>query len=86
MIDIKKLSSVGLNNLDGLPVYSGVYLAIDNGLRVWYIGSSGDLRQRLQTHEKLDDFKENGVTKIAFIRVSEKRGGERLTKLSVMIL
>jgi predicted GIY-YIG superfamily endonuclease len=50
-----------------MAYYSGVYLAIDSALRVWYIGNSSNLRQRLLTHEKLDEFKENGVTKIAFI-------------------
>ena len=67
MIDVKKLASVPLNDLQGLPVYSGVYLAIDNALRVWYVGSSINLRQRLLTHDKLEDFKENNVTKIAFL-------------------
>lgn len=76
MIDVKKLSSVSLNNLNGLPVYSGVYLAIDSGSRVWYVGSSVNLRQRLTTHDKLDDFRENDATNIAFIPTENYREEE----------
>jgi len=67
MINISKLASVSLSNIKGLPVNSGVYLIIDSASRVWYIGSSSNLRQRLSTHDKLDDFSDIENCLIAYI-------------------
>jgi hypothetical protein len=66
MINLLKLPSAPIKNLKCLPESSGIYLALDGANRVWYVGSSENLRNRLSSHNKLDEFLDNGVSKIAY--------------------
>jgi hypothetical protein len=66
MINLSKLPTAPVKNLKCLPESPGIYLALDGANRVWYVGSSENLRSRLSSHNKLDEFLDNGVDKIAY--------------------
>lgn len=64
---ISKLAKVNLNNANDLPDSGGLYFAIDDASRVWYVGiASESLRDRHQKHERKEDFKKH-CTKIAYL-------------------
>lgn len=65
-IDIESLAKVPLGNFSQLPDQPGTYLAVDNANRVWYIGIATSLRDRLQNHDRLEDFRRKSVTQIAW--------------------
>lgn len=65
-LKISALSNIPIANLSSLPVASGIYLALDDANRVWYVGKAKSLRNRLNQHEKLDLLKQK-ATKIAWI-------------------
>lgn len=67
MINLSKLPSAPIKKLSCLPESSGVYLALDGANRVWYVGSSKNLRNRLSDHDKMEDFLDNRVSKIAYV-------------------
>ena len=75
-LDLKKLGSTPLNILDHLPEANGVYLALDNASRVWYVGSSNNIKHRLKSHERLDDFYNAEAIKISFMVTDEYKGIE----------
>ncbi len=60
------LAHVLVHQLSNLPAHAGVYLAIDEANRVWYVGIAESLRDRLVQHDRLTDFKSRGVTLIAW--------------------
>ena len=66
MLNLSKLPTAPINKLTCLPEAFGVYLAMDDANRVWYVGSSENLRHRLSSHNKLEEFLDNGVSKIAY--------------------
>ena len=65
-IEISSLAKMPLAQLPNLPAEPGVYFAVDDANRVWYIGIGDSIRQRLSNHDRLPEFKENGVTAIAW--------------------
>lgn len=66
MLNLSKLAKVPLTRLHELPASAGVYLAIDDADRVWYVGQSMNLRERLSRHNHLDDFEDNEVNWIVY--------------------
>ena len=65
-LDISSLAKISLEQRANLPAEPGVYFAVDDANRVWYIGLADCIRERLAVHDRLSDFKENGVTSIAW--------------------
>lgn len=68
---ISSLGRAPRSELKLLPARAGVYYAIDDGARVWYVGQSKNLRERLLGHEKLALFDARKVTYIAYILLEE---------------
>lgn len=65
--NIDSLAKVSFGYWHLLPAHCGVYFAIDNADRVWYIGrATKSLRERLSSHEKSPEFITHGVSKIAY--------------------
>jgi hypothetical protein len=75
-VNVEDLPKLDLDALANAPAQPGVYLAIDNAGRVWYVGIANSLRQRLTTHDRLEDFKAHGVSCIAWL--NESRPDNRL--------
>ena len=73
---VPKLAKTPLGQLEILPASAGVYLAIDDASRVWYVGQAVSLRQRLKTHDRMMDFRTWGVTAIAWKEVDEEKCSE----------
>lgn len=67
MLNISTLAKARLGQWQALPESAGVYCAVDAAGRVWYVGRGKNLRQRLTNHDRLEDFKEAGVTAIAYL-------------------
>ena len=65
-VAIPSLAKVPLSRLANLPAEPGVYMAVDDANRVWYVGTSGSIRQRLVGHDRLPDFRKNGVTAVSW--------------------
>jgi len=65
-LDIASLarSPIGYDSL--LPAEPGVYLAIDDANRVWYVGTADSIRDRIAGHDRMEDFKRSKVTSIAW--------------------
>jgi hypothetical protein len=70
---ISKLAKAPLNQLEMLPAAAGIYFAIDDASRVWYVGLAISLRDRLKTHPRMVDFKTWCVTAIAWKEVDEAK-------------
>ncbi|GAB4199354.1 MAG: hypothetical protein Fur006_49960 [Coleofasciculaceae cyanobacterium] len=70
---ISSLPRVPINQLKNLPATPGVYFALDDAERIWYVGKAvkQTLRDRLASHERLSDFKVAGVTHIAHLAMDE---------------
>jgi hypothetical protein len=68
---ISKLAKAFLGQLSMLPASAGVYFAIDDANRVWYVGRAISLRDRLETHDRMMDFRTWGATAIAWKEVDE---------------
>ncbi len=69
-VSIGKLPRLPLLALSGLPDTGGVYFALDQGERVWYVGLAMSLRQRWRAHEHLEACRGNGVENIAWSECS----------------
>lgn len=69
-LDIEALPKLDLAGLANAPAQPGIYLAIDDAGRVWYVGIADSLRQRLSSHDRLDDFRTHGVSCIAWLNES----------------
>ena len=65
-LDVGAAARMPLTQLSNLPDEPGVYLAIDDGNRIWYVGIADSIRERLVNHDRMDDFKGSGVTAIAW--------------------
>lgn len=65
-ITIQSLAQTPLSQLANLPAEPGIYFAVDEACRVWYIGIADSIRARLAGHDRLDDFRESGVSAIAW--------------------
>ncbi len=65
-INVYDLPRVPLTNLKLLPAEAGLYFAIDDSGRIWYVGIAKSLRDRRSTHERLVDFKCALVTHFAW--------------------
>jgi len=65
-LDIASLPRVPIGQTSNLPAEPGVYLAIDDANRVWYVGTAESIRERLRAHNRMDDLKRKGVTCIAW--------------------
>jgi hypothetical protein len=79
-VSISSLARVSLNQLSTLPAQSGVYLAVDDASRVWYVGRADSIRDRLAGHEKLDDFRKRKVSGLAWKTVEDKERCKFLEK------
>jgi hypothetical protein len=66
-IQIDALPRVALSTPEMLPDCPGVYLALDNANRVWYIGmAESSVRERVKAHDRTSDFRRKSVTYIAW--------------------
>jgi Cft2 family RNA processing exonuclease len=68
---VQELATVRLNNLEGLPEDSGVYLVADDTNVVYYIGQSSNLNMALLTHDRLLDFQALNACKISYLVCDE---------------
>ena len=64
--DVATLGRAPIGEPSLLPALGGVYLAIDIANRVWYVGKAESIRDRLRTHNKMDQFLEKNATLIAW--------------------
>lgn len=71
-IDLASLARLPLEQRAGLPATGGVYLAVDNATRVWYVGLAESLRDRLATHDRLQEFREKSATAVLWITESSE--------------
>lgn len=60
----KKLINVPFHKLEQLPEQDGIYLITDAANRVWYIGQSENIKQRVCNHELYDDFVKNNCSQV----------------------
>jgi hypothetical protein len=66
-IQIDALARVALPSPEMLPDCPGIYFALDNADRVWYIGmAESSIRDRVKAHDRMSDFKRKSVTCIAW--------------------
>jgi hypothetical protein len=65
-IDVASLPKAPLGQSTVLPAQAGVYFAIDNAHRIWYIGIAKSIRERIAVHDRMDDFRRSKVTAIAW--------------------
>jgi hypothetical protein len=65
-INVSSLANVPLSQTSMLPAENGVYLALDNAGRVWYVGIAQSIRGRFAPHDRMNDFRESQVTSIAW--------------------
>ena len=79
-IDIGKLATAPLGHTSVLPDSAGVYIAIDTAARVWYVGLADSVRERLTVHDRLTDFKNKGVTSIAWHAEEDSKKRRQLEK------
>src|SRR5215468_9607790 len=78
-IQIDALARVALSSPEMLPDCPGIYFALDNANRVWYIGmAESSIRDRVMAHDRMTDFKRKSVTCIAWESVERSacRGRE----------
>ena len=78
-IQIDALARVALSSPEMLPDCPGIYFALDNADRVWYIGmAESSIRDRVKAHDRMSDFKRKSVTCIAWESVERSacRGRE----------
>ena len=57
-----------LSQLANLPAEPGIYIAVDDANRVWYVGIADSIRERLTNHDRTADFKDRGVTALAWVQ------------------
>ncbi|MBL8215685.1 MAG: hypothetical protein JNK87_33495 [Bryobacterales bacterium] len=65
-VEVGALARRPLDHLTNLPATGGVYLALDDANRVWYVGIADSLRTRLQVHDRLSDFEASGAKSIGW--------------------
>jgi excinuclease UvrABC nuclease subunit len=78
--EIESLPKLDLTGLSNAPAQPGVYLAIDDAGRVWYVGIADSLRQRLTAHDRLNDFQSHGVSHIAWLNESRPENRREIEK------
>ena len=66
-VDVPALAKMPLAQLANLPAEPGIYLAIDDANRVWYVGIADCIRERLGAHDRKADFIDRGATAIAWL-------------------
>jgi hypothetical protein len=64
--EVSALARVSLAHPEMLPAEPGVYLALDDATRVWYVGIATSIRDRLTAHDRMHDFRARKVTSIAW--------------------
>src|SRR5947208_7730100 len=69
---IDALPNAPLGECQSLPIAGGLYFAVDEASRVWYVGIATSLRQRHLNHERTTDFNKAGVTHIAWMAESDE--------------
>jgi len=79
-IDIASLPKAPLGQTTILPAQAGIYFAIDNAYRIWYIGIAKSIRERITIHDRIDDFKRSNVTAIAWKAEEENAACRSLEK------
>src|SRR5262245_16662461 len=77
-LETGSLGRASLGEPEKLPAEPGVYLALDNAGRVWYVGIAESIRARLAAHDRTDDFRASHVTAIAWKSVQEPSERRRL--------
>jgi hypothetical protein len=65
-LNIYDLAKAPLTSLSLLPADPGLYFAVDDSSRVWYVGLAVSLRDRLTTHDRIADFRSCGATHVAW--------------------
>jgi hypothetical protein len=64
--NIKKLPKVRISNPEALPPTSGLFFAIDNAARVWYVGTAKNLRESLKAEKIYSTFTFDTISWIAY--------------------
>lgn len=70
-LNISELPYLPLNQKSKLPDVAGIYLAIDERGKVYYIGQSKNINQRWLQHHRIYQLEHIGNIKIAWLAISE---------------